>query len=91
MIQAFNSDADFTGISANGQFCIATVLHKVFLEVCESGTEAAAATVIGIAGCSRGPKPEPKLFTADRPFIFLIQEKSSGVILFIGKVMNPVE
>ena len=41
---------------------------------------------------SAGPgpeKPEPKVFTADHPFIFIIQEKESGNILFMGRMSNP--
>lgn len=89
-------DADFTGMSAakelEERLYISEVIHQTFVEVSESGTEAAAATAVIMevreAG-SAGPRPEPKVFTADHPFIFIIQEKSTGNILFMGRVMNP--
>ncbi|MCK4996453.1 MAG: hypothetical protein KAR55_06140, partial [Thermoplasmatales archaeon] len=60
-----------------------------FVEVNEEGTEAAAATAI-IMEATAFPD-EPKSFIADHPFIFLIQHKETGAILFMGRVMNPAE
>jgi serpin B len=92
MNKAFDANkADFSGMSAVPGLYIAGVLHKVFIEVCEAETEAAAATVV-IIMCTSSistPKPPPKVFTADRPFMFLIQHKPTGSILFLGKVENP--
>ncbi len=67
------------------------VYHKAFVEVDEKGTEAAAATagvemVLGV-----GTEPEPKRFLADHPFLFAIRERTSGVILFLGRVMDPTQ
>jgi serpin B len=60
------------------------VVHKAFVEVNEEGTEAAAATGVIMRATSM-----PVQFTADRPFVFLIREKSTGAILFIGRVADP--
>ena len=68
-----------------GDLYIDSVKHKAFVEVNEEGTEAAAATSVGIAPTSAGP---PSLII-DRPFVFMIREKYSGTILFMGKVMDP--
>ena len=57
--------------------------HKAFVDVNEEGTEAAAATGV-VAG--KGVTP---VFRADHPFIFLIVEKDSGTVLFMGRVVNP--
>jgi serine protease inhibitor len=58
------------------------------LEVNEEGTEAAAVTIIGIVATSM-PVPEPTpIFRANKPFLFVISEKSTGAILFIGKMGN---
>ena len=76
---------DFTRMSAGGQLCISDVKHKTFVQVDEAGTEAAAATSVGIQ-----PTSLPPQFTVDRPFIFVIRERFSGTILFIGKIMNPI-
>jgi serpin B len=85
--------ADFTGMSPTGELYIGQVIHQTFVEVSESGTEAAAATAVVMkAGAAPGVKPpEPKVFTADHPFIFLIQEKATGNILFMGRIANPLQ
>lgn len=83
------SGADFTGMTKERELYIGVVVHQAFVEVNEEGTEAAAATGIGMRATSAEmPKP-PVEFKADHPFIFLIQEMESGNILFMGRVMNP--
>jgi len=59
------------------------------VEADEQGTVATAATAIRMAVPSMSALPTPKLFRADHPFIFIIQETESGNILFIGRVVNP--
>lgn len=81
------SRADFTRINQDGGLYISEIKHKTFIETNEEGTEAAAATSVGVAVTSI---PEVFEFIADRPFIFLINEKSSGTILFAGTVNNPL-
>ena len=74
--------ADFTRMSPLGlDLYITKVLQKTFVEVDEEGTEAAAATVVGI-----GVTSFPGQFRADRPFLVVIRERFSGTILFIGKI-----
>lgn len=85
---AFSGMADFTGINPSGNLNISRVIHQSFIDVNEKGTEAAAVTVVEIEYTSAGP--DNKIyFTANRPFIFAIREKTSNAILFIGKVGNP--
>ncbi|MEO8453495.1 MAG: serpin family protein, partial [Gemmatimonadota bacterium] len=60
---------------------ITRVLQKAFVEVNEEGTEAAAATGVGV-----GVTSAPPSFVVDRPFLFIIRERFSGTILFIGQV-----
>jgi len=92
---AFDSDrADFSGIlslSPNENLYITNIVHKAFLEVVESGTEAAAATQIGFAVTSAHPvRPqEPIVFRADKPFLCMIIHKASNEILFMGRVQKP--
>ncbi|MFC2120898.1 serpin family protein [Bacteroidota bacterium] len=81
---AFNPMADFSGINKNCEMWISLVKHKTFIEVNEEGTEAAAVTIIGAWGSSLG-------YSVNRPFIFIIKERTTNTILFIGKVMNPLE
>lgn len=86
--KAFSFNADFSGMNGFGGLYIEKVLHKAFVEVSEEGTEAAAATTVHILETS---VPEsPKIFDADHPFIFLIQHKETGTILFMGSVQNPL-
>lgn len=77
--------ADFTGMSVNGrQLVISSVRQKAFVAIDEEGTEAAAATSTGISLTS-APVLTP--MRVDRPFIFVIRERLSGTILFMGKVV----
>jgi len=62
-------------------------LQKTFIEVNEKGTEAAAATVVGMELTNAGPTLNRLLI--DRPFIFIITEKTTNAICFIGKVGMP--
>jgi len=91
MSVAFDPDnADFSGINSDGGLYISDVKHKTFIETNEEGTEAAAITSVEVGTTSVGID-EPVHMNIDRPFVYFIQEKSSGTILFIGTVMNPNE
>ncbi|MEZ5949166.1 MAG: serpin family protein [Planctomycetaceae bacterium] len=91
MSTAFNPDlADFSGMNGNRELFISAVLHKAFVDVNEEGTEAAAATGV-VVGVRSAPADEPPVFRADHPFLFLIRDTRSGVILFLGRVVNPLE
>jgi serpin B len=82
--------ADFTRINSNGNLYIDYVKHKSFVEVNEEGTEAAAATVVAVGETSiPGNPPQIKYMTVNRPFVFVIREKSTQAIVFIGRVANP--
>jgi len=79
--------ADFSGMDGNRELFISSVIHKTFVSVDEEGTEAAAVTAIPMMGSP--PPAGPVDFTANRPFIFLIQDIETGSILFIGRILNP--
>jgi len=85
MKKAF-SDADFSGMDGSRELYLSGVFHKAFVEVNEEGTEAAAATgaVVGRRSLLRGPR-----FRADHPFLFLIRDKATGSILFLGRYAEP--
>ena len=85
MKKAF-SDADFSGMDGTTKLYLSAVFHKAFVEVNEEGTEAAAATgaVVGLRSIRRGPS-----FRADHPFLFLIRDKATGSILFLGRYAKP--
>ncbi|HEY1922314.1 MAG TPA: serpin family protein [Tepidisphaeraceae bacterium] len=79
--------ADFSGIGGQADVYISKVQHKAFIAVDEQGTEAAAAT--GIVMAPTAVFMSRMTFTADHPFLFMIRDKSSGAILFLGRVENP--
>jgi serpin B len=78
--------ANFTGISSERPLFINLVEHGAVVEVDEEGTVAAAATGASF-GCAK--KPEPATFHADHPFIFIILDRATRTLLFVGKVANP--
>jgi serpin B len=86
---AFTGAADFSGINGTGNLFISKVLHKTFVEVNEEGTEAAAVTSVQIDLTSY-PGSGNTVFNVDRPFLFAIRETTTGAILFIGRVQNPL-
>lgn len=85
---AFTDFANFTNI-ADAQLLISSIRHITNIEVTEEGTEAAAVTIIGVGVTSMPVDPDP-VFNVNKPFLFVIREKSTGVILFLGK-MGTVE
>ena len=88
---AFSLNADFSGIKESGarDLYISDVIHKSFIEVNEEGTEAAAATAVVMREYGGGGQEMPIDFRADHPFIFLIEHRETGQILFMGKVEDP--
>lgn len=88
MPTAFTLAADLSGLTGRKELYITEVVHQAFVEVNEEGTEAAAATavIVGIKMVQRKP-----VFRADHPFLFIIQERQSGTILFLGRVVNPAK
>jgi serpin B len=89
MPTAFTDKADFSGIHANGGLAISEVMHKAFVDVSEQGTEAAAATGMTMRATAMVMPQPAVVFRADHPFLFLIRDTRTGVILFIGHLMNP--
>jgi len=89
---AFSGAADFSKIDSTRDLCISRVIHKTFVEVNEEGTEAAAVTVVEIRETSYpGPQEQPVYFYVDRPFVFIIKERDTGAMLFVGRVNNPLK
>lgn len=79
--------ADFSGIDGRRDLFVSQVLHKAFVAVDEQGTEAAAATAV-IIELTAVPSDAPS-FIANRPFIFLIRDTQTGLILFMGRIVDP--
>ncbi|MHC9540280.1 MAG: serpin family protein [Vulcanimicrobiota bacterium] len=83
--------ADFSGMDGTKTLFISEVVHKAFVDVNEKGTEAAAATAVVMRAGSAAPRPETIIpFKVDHPFIFLIRDRKTDSILFMGRIQNPV-
>ncbi|MEK7834013.1 MAG: serpin family protein [Acidobacteriota bacterium] len=82
--------ADFSGIRQQKDLFISQVKHKAVIEVNEEGTEAAAATSVGISITSVRREPQRFSFIADRPFLLAIRDQQTGAILFMGAVFEPM-
>jgi serpin B len=88
MLLAFAPGADFSGMNGGKEpLNLGEAFHKAYVDVDEKGTEAAAATAIGIRATAIPVQEES--FTADHPFFFVIRDNQSGLILFAGRVTNP--
>lgn len=83
----FSDAADFSGMTGQRDVYLSAAWHKARVDVDEQGTEAAAATGVGVA--LRGASPEPPTFRADHPFVFLIRHNPTGAILFLGRLTDP--
>lgn len=87
---AFDSgQADFSGLTGRRDHAISEVIHKAFVDVDEAGTEAAAATAVVMPRSAAFQPTPPIPFRADHPFVFLIRDRTSASILFLGRVANP--
>lgn len=86
--------ADFSGIDGNKDLYISQVIHQAHINVTESGTTAAAATAVifyALDGVSTTYNPPPPIpFIVDHPFIFMIVDKQTNTILFMGRVNDPL-
>jgi serpin B len=90
--RAFSAgQADFSGITGAERLHIDTVVHKAFIDVTEQGTEAAAATAVGMAAMAIRAPAEPVTLTVDHPFLFAITDTATGLPLFFGQVTDPAK
>jgi serpin B len=87
MADAFGRTADLSGIDGRRDLLVGAVVHKAFVDVSEAGTEAAAATGIGVRPLAIR-RQEQTVFRADHPFLFFIRDTASGVILFEGRLVK---
>lgn len=97
MARTFSNQADFSGMVVPSKqpdgdgIKIGEVIHQTFLEIDEKGTEAAAATaIVAVRVTSLRPnQPTPISFHAEHPFMLLIKDNETGMILFMGRVSDP--
>jgi serpin B len=82
------ASADFSGFTGFPQLFISAVVHKAFVKVDETGTEAAAATAV-VMSIECAMPDQPIELVLDRPFLFLVRDGLTGSILFMGRVADP--
>jgi serpin B len=84
---AFTPEADFSGMTPSRPVWIDDVFHEARIRVDEQGTTAAGSTAVVL---KKGMAPsEAELFRADRPFLYLILDRRTGAILFLGSLVDP--
>ena len=86
---AFGAGADLSGMNGQRNLAFSEVIHKAFVDVNEKGTEAAAATAVIMSTLSAGRPPKIIPFQADHPFVFLIRDRATSSILFLGRLVEP--
>jgi len=89
MPTAFIEAADFSGMTGMRDLFIDFVIHQAYVKVDEEGTEAAAATAVGMKLTAMPEQTND--FIADHPFVFMIQDKTNDNILFLGRVVDPTK
>ena len=91
MKRAFSPSADFSGIAAptpEGPLSLSNVFHQAFIRVDEAGTEAAAGSAAALVVRGLAPVSDSE-FRADHPFVFLLRNAQTGLVLFMGRVTDP--
>jgi serine protease inhibitor len=87
---AFGNDANFEGVRKSPRMQISEVRHASFLKVDEEGTEAAAATSVGMRATAIMVQPPPFHMVVDHPFFVAIRDERNGQLLFTGLIAKPV-
>ena len=89
MTDAFTDKADFSalGYSENGTITISRVLHRTHITVDANGTKAGAATAVELKDGAAMPE-NPREVLLNRPFVYLIVQRATGLPVFIGTVMD---
>jgi len=86
MVEAFSErDADFSAATAQ-TIWISAVPHEARIDVDELGTRATAATAVVMSR-----KGGAAQMVADRPFLFAVRDRATAALLFLGRVLDPVE
>jgi serpin B len=89
MPDAFDEAADFSGIASLERLKIDAIVHKTYIDVDEQGTEAAAITGVTVGAMAVRVPQQVAVFRADHPFVYLIRNRTTGTILFMGRVTLP--
>jgi serpin B len=83
----FGPEAEFPNLSSDKGLMLSQVMQEARIKVDENGVEAAAVSgIVVIPAAGRD-----QAFRADHPFVFLIRDNRNGNVLFLGRVVNPVQ
>ncbi|KAL5725518.1 hypothetical protein ACHQM5_008655 [Ranunculus cassubicifolius] len=89
----YSEKAEFDGVVVGGRIKVEKMYHRSHIEVEEEGTKAAASTAVimrrKLCGKSRPPPMVRIDFVADHPFMYVVKDDKSGMVLFMGYVVNP--
>jgi serpin B len=90
MGDAFNHAANFSGIAGVKEFVISKVFHKAYISFDEEGSDSIAIAKAPMVSTIHAKKEEPMIFLADHPFLFLIVDKVTQTVLFMGRLTSPM-
>ena len=85
---AFSEAADFSRITHAERLQIARIIHASNIEVQEEGTVAAAATIVELEATAKEFHPRPRVFDANRPFLYFLRDQRTGAVLFEGRLTD---
>ena len=89
LVDVFGDDANLSGMNGKEDLYVSTLVQKAYIDVNESGSEAAAVTIAVVAPKGAPSTQEPIEMSFDHPFLFVIRDTNTGTILFIGQLMQP--
>ena len=89
LVDVFGDDANLSGMNGKEDLYVSTLVQKAYIDVNESGSEAAAVTIAVVAPKGAPSNQEPIEMSFDHPFLFVIRDTNTGTILFIGQLMQP--
>lgn len=89
MEDAFDEEANFSGIDGLRSLVLSKVMHQTFVDLNENGVTAAAVTSSTLSVTSAGPNPPEKQMLVDHPFLFFLVDLKSKDMLFMGKISQP--
>lgn len=86
LVDAFTRDADFSGITSDEVLSLSGTAYEAYYGIDEEGTDAETTAT---APSPESPAPAAVKLTIDRPFVFAVRDRGTGLILLLGQVVDP--